>query len=141
MNKIIKTVKKEEVEAAEQQKVDIWSKFLTYLKEKDLPTYILLAKTKFNEIDESSAKVVFQKNQEFQMKNAQKREIWEEKIQKNFILFCGKNITLSPSIEEEEKEKLEEKPKDKILKDQGIINVLNLFDATVQEVKEIKEDK
>jgi len=135
------TVKKEEVAAVEQQKVDIWSKFLTYLKEKDLPTYILLAKTKFNEIDESSAKVVFQKNQEFQMKNAQKREIWEEKIQKNFILFCGKNITLSPSIEEEEKEKLEEKPKDKILKDQGIINVLNLFDATVQEVKEIKEDK
>ena len=81
----------------------------------------------------------FSKNQEFQMKMP-KREIWEENSEE-FYPFCGKNITLSPSIEEEEKEKLEEKPKDKILKDQGIINVLNLFDATVQEVKEIKEDK
>lgn len=133
------TVAKEEV--VEEEQLDIWEKFLMYLKEKDLPTYILLAKTKFKEIDESKAEIIFPKNQEFQMKNAKKLEIWEDKIQKNFILFCGKNIVLSPRIEEEKKEKVEEKPKDKILKDQGIINMLNLFDATVQEVREIKEDK
>lgn len=124
-----------------EQELDTWGKFLMYLKEKDLPTYILLAKTKFKELDEYAAEIVFPKNQEFQMKNAKKPEIWEDKIKKNFILFSGKNISLSPSIEEEKKEKIDEKPKDKILKDQGIINVLNLFDATVQEVKEIKEDK
>jgi len=100
-----------------------------------------VAKTSFKQVDENEALIIFPKNQEFHFKNATKNDTWENKIHKNFILFSGKNMLLNPKLEGKDEKKEEINPKDRILSDKGIIDILNLFDATIQEVREIKEDK
>ncbi len=130
-----------EIEIKKGGELNEWSKFLLYLKEKDFPTYILVAKTSFKQVDENEALIIFPKNQEFHFKNATKNDTWENKIHKNFILFSGKNMLLNPKLEGKDEKKEEINPKDRILSDKGIIDILNLFDATIQEVREIKEDK
>lgn len=133
------SISETEIKKKEQNE---WDKFLNYLKEKDFPTYILIARTSYKDVSEDKALIIFPKNQEFHFNNLTKGDAWENKIRKNFILFSGKNIILEPTIEsKEEKKEININPKEKILKDEGIIDILNLFDATVQEVREIKEDK
>ena len=117
-----------------------WKNFLDFVKEKEVIFYTLLIGTSLIKIDDKIAEITFPAEHEFnfsrlkQPSNLTKLQKRYEEYSKTTQIF---NLRLLPSGNQEKKEN----PNIKILEDPIIIDTLKLFDATVQDVRELKGEK
>jgi len=114
-----------------------WKNFLEYMKENEILLYTLLIGTNCNPIDDKNSEVIFPAEHQFNFSRLNQPANLK-KLQDRYNEYTKNTIRLKlflPPVEDKEKKT---DPNQKILEDPIIIDTLKLFDATVQEVREIK---
>jgi DNA polymerase-3 subunit gamma/tau len=116
-----------------------WSSFLEFVKETEVVFYTLLIGTTFTPIDEKAAEVAFPPDHEFNY-NRLKQPVNLNKLQKRYEEYSKTTLVFKLKLTPAESSEKKITPNQKILEDPIIIDTLKLFDATVQDVREIKGD-
>jgi DNA polymerase-3 subunit gamma/tau len=116
-----------------------WNSFLDFVKETEVVFYTLLIGTSYVVVDEKTAEIIFPTDHEFNF-NRLKQPANLLKLQKRYEEYAKKTLTFKLKLSVEEGSEKKTNPNQKILDDPIIIDTLKLFDATVQDVREIKGD-
>lgn len=116
-----------------------WNSFLDFVKEKEVIFYTLLIGTTMQPLDEKTAEIVFPSDHEFNFSRFKQAQNLQ-KLQASYEEYTKKKLSFKIKMASTEEKEKKTTPKQKILEDPIIMDALKLFDATVQDVREIKGD-
>lgn len=116
---------------------DDWKSFMNFIKPRDLMLLTLLLPSEFNSKDDTDITIQYGEDHEYHFDQMSKPEN-KHKLEDLYKAYSGQTIRLK--IVKKTTAVIEKKldPKKKILEEPIIMDTLKLFNATVEEIEEIK---
>ena len=129
-----KTAPEDGIELPPQEE---WKSFLNYLKPRDLTLLTLLLPAEFQSKDGDSLVIQYSHDHEYHLDQMTKPEN-KHKLEDHYQAYSGKpvKVRVLEKVSGSAEKKID--PKRKILEEPIIMDTLKLFNATVEEIEEIK---